>query len=192
MGDRIRKKYGLVEAPQIIKRLTIVNMRYLCRLFLEDLLVYPAMLRVKDFYKKYDLHIHIPEGAIPKDGPSAGITMCTAIISTLTKRPVHRDIAMTGEITLRGRILPIGGLKEKILAAHRGGIKKVLIPKENQKDLKDIPKSISKQIEIVPVEHMDEVLMHALIVNEGEKLFQNSDMAFQMAADVKEERVPLN
>ena len=146
----------------------------------------------EDFYKKYDLHIHIPEGAIPKDGPSAGITMCTAIISTLTKRPVHRDIAMTGEITLRGRILPIGGLKEKILAAHRGGIKKVLIPKENQKDLKDIPTSISKQIEIVPVEHMDEVLMHALIVNEGEKLFQNSDMVFQMASEANEERVPLN
>jgi len=146
----------------------------------------------EDFHKKYDLHIHIPEGAIPKDGPSAGITMCTAIVSTLTRRPVHRDIAMTGEITLRGRILPIGGLKEKILAAHRGGIKKVLIPKENQKDLKDIPKGISKQLEIVPVEHMDEVLMHALIVNEGEKLFQNSDMAFQMASDVKEERVPLN
>ena len=146
----------------------------------------------EDFYKKYDLHIHIPEGAIPKDGPSAGITMCTAIVSTLTKRPVHRDIAMTGEITLRGRILPIGGLKEKILAAHRGGIKKVLIPKENQKDLKDIPKGISKQIEIVPVEHMDEVLTHALIVNEGEKLFHNSDMAFQLAPEVKEERVPLN
>ena len=99
---------------------------------------------------------------------------------------------MTGEITLRGRILPIGGLKEKILAAHRGGIKKVLIPKENKKDLKDIPTGISKHIEIVPVEHMDEVLTHALIVNEGEKLFQNSDMAFQMSLDASEERVPLN
>jgi len=146
----------------------------------------------EDFYKKYDLHIHIPEGAIPKDGPSAGITMCTAIVSTLTKRPVHRDLAMTGEITLRGRILPIGGLKEKILAAHRGGIKKILIPMENKKDLKDIPTGISKQLEIVPVEHMDEVLTHALIVNEGEKLFQNSDMAFQMAPGVSEERIPLN
>jgi len=146
----------------------------------------------EDFYKKYDLHIHIPEGAIPKDGPSAGITMCTAIVSTLTRRPVHRDLAMTGEITLRGRILPIGGLKEKILAAHRGGIKKILIPQENKKDLKDIPKGISKQLEIVPVEHMDEVLMHALIVNKGEKLFQNSDMAFQMAPGISEERVPLN
>ena len=146
----------------------------------------------EDFYKKYDLHIHIPEGAIPKDGPSAGITMCTAIVSTLTKRPVHRDLAMTGEITLRGRILPIGGLKEKILAAHRGGIKKILIPMENKKDLKDIPTGISKQLEIVPVEHMDEVLMHALIVNEGEKLFQNSDMVFQMAPGLSEERIPLN
>jgi len=109
-----------------------------------------------EFYKKYDIHIHIPEGAIPKDGPSAGITMCTSLVSALTKRKVHRDIAMTGEITLRGRVLPIGGLKEKIIAAHRGGIKKILIPKENEKDLKDVPKTISKQLEIVSVEHMDE------------------------------------
>ena len=146
-----------------------------------------------EFYKKYDLHIHIPEGAIPKDGPSAGITMCTAIVSTLTKRAVHRDIAMTGEITLRGRVLPIGGLKEKILAAHRGGIKKILIPKENEKDLKDIPASIAKQMEIVPVEHMDEVLTHALILNEGDTLFQQNDMSFNMVADKndKEERPPL-
>ncbi len=121
---------------------------------------YEKMLEVQ---KKYDLHIHIPEGAIPKDGPSAGITMCTAIVSTLTKRPVHRDLAMTGEITLRGRILPIGGLKEKILAAHRGGIKKILIPMENKKDLKDIPTGISKQLEIVPVNTIEEVLVHALL-----------------------------
>jgi len=133
------------------------------------------------FYKQYDLHIHIPEGAIPKDGPSAGITMCTAIVSTLTKRPVRRDLAMTGEITLRGRVLPIGGLKEKILAAHRGGIKKVLIPAENKKDLREIPKSISKQIKIIPVEHMDEVLTHALVLEKDQKLFQESDSAFQMA-----------
>ena len=115
-----------------------------------------------DFYKKYDLHIHIPEGAIPKDGPSAGITMCTSIVSSLTKRPVYRDIAMTGEITLRGRVLPIGGLKEKMLAAHSGGIKRVIIPKNNQKDLSDIPNSILKQMVVIPVEHMDEVLSLAL------------------------------
>ena len=114
-----------------------------------------------DFYKELDLHIHVPEGAIPKDGPSAGIAMGVSLASVLTGRPVHRDIAMTGEITLRGRVLPIGGLKEKILAAHRAGITKVLIPKENEKDLKDIPAAVSKQIEIVPVEHMDEVLFHA-------------------------------
>ena len=146
-----------------------------------------------DFYKKLDLHIHIPEGAIPKDGPSAGITMCTAIVSTLTKRPVHRDIAMTGEITLRGRVLPIGGLKEKILAAHRGGIKKILIPKENEKDLKDIPTGISKRLEIVPVEHMDEVLAHALILGEGDRLFNQHDAGFNLAAtqNEKEERPPL-
>ncbi|MFC1887099.1 S16 family serine protease, partial [Thermodesulfobacteriota bacterium] len=132
------------------------------------------------FYKKLDLHIHIPEGAIPKDGPSAGISMCTSIVSALSKRPVHRDIAMTGEITLRGRVLPIGGLKEKILAAHRGGITKVLIPKENEKDLRDIPAGISKQIEIVPIAHMDEVLSHALILSEGDTLFQKDDIALDI------------
>ena len=115
-----------------------------------------------DFYQKIDIHIHVPEGAIPKDGPSAGLCMATALTSALTKRPVSKDVAMTGEITLRGRALPIGGLKEKILAAHRGGIKKVIIPKENEKDLHDIPKTILKEVEVIPVEHMDSVLMHAL------------------------------
>ena len=129
-----------------------------------------------DFYKNLDLHIHIPEGAIPKDGPSAGITMCTSLVSALTRRPVRRDVAMTGEITLRGRVLPIGGLKEKLLAAHRGGIRKVVIPKENEKDLKDIPKLVTRQMEIVPVEHMDEVLGHALVLGQGERLFANDDM----------------
>ncbi len=143
------------------------------------------------FYKNYDIHIHIPEGAIPKDGPSAGITMCTSIVSTLAKRPVHKDLAMTGEITLRGRVLAIGGLKEKILAAHRAGIKKILIPIENEKDLKDIPKSISKQLEIVPVEHMDEVLTHALIVKEGETTFQRSDIIFDLSTEVPEDRTSL-
>ena len=129
-----------------------------------------------DFYKELDLHIHIPEGAIPKDGPSAGISMCTSLVSALTRRPVRRDVAMTGEITLRGRVLPIGGLKEKLLAAHRGGIRKVVIPKENEKDLKDIPKVVTRQMEIVPVEHMDEVLGHALVLGQNERLFANDDM----------------
>jgi ATP-dependent Lon protease len=140
------------------------------------------------FYKNYDVHIHIPEGAIPKDGPSAGISMCTSLVSALAKRPTHRDIAMTGEITLRGRILPIGGLKEKIIAAHRGGIKKVLIPKENEKDLKDVPRSISKQIEIIPVEHMDEVLAHALILDEGHSIFKKSDFHLEMSSENSEEQ----
>ncbi len=132
-----------------------------------------------EFYKNVDIHIHVPEGAIPKDGPSAGISMCTSIVSALTRRPVSRSIAMTGEITLRGRILPIGGLKEKILAAHRGEIKKVLIPKENEKDLKDIPSMVSKEIEIMAVEEMDEVLAESLILKEGDTLFNGTKHPFQ-------------
>jgi ATP-dependent Lon protease len=147
-----------------------------------------ANLMIDDkFYKKYDIHIHIPEGAIPKDGPSAGISMCTSLVSALAKIPVHRKIAMTGEITLRGRILPIGGLKEKIIAAHRGGIKKVLIPKENEKDLKDVPKSISNQLEIVTVEHMDEVLTLAMVMDHGDTLFRKVDIPFEMTAEKPEE-----
>ncbi|MCP4691784.1 MAG: endopeptidase La [Desulfobacterales bacterium] len=144
------------------------------------------------FNEKLDLHIHIPEGAIPKDGPSAGISMCSSLVSALTKRPVFRDLAMTGEITLRGSVLPIGGLKEKILAAHRGGIKKVLIPTDNEKDLKDIPKSVSRQIEIVTVGHMDEVLSHALILEEGDKLFAQCDIPFELKQEDATPRVSIN
>jgi ATP-dependent Lon protease len=115
-----------------------------------------------DFYQKLDVHLHIPEGATPKDGPSAGVGMCTALVSALTRIPVRSDVAMTGEITLRGEVLPIGGLKEKLLAAHRGGIKTVLIPDENQKDLVEIPDNIKGNLEIKPVKWIDEVLAVAL------------------------------
>ncbi|MGI9221396.1 MAG: endopeptidase La [Woeseiaceae bacterium] len=116
----------------------------------------------EDFHQKLDVHIHVPEGATPKDGPSAGVGMCTALVSALTDIPVRSDVAMTGEITLRGEVLPIGGLKEKLLAAHRGGISKVLIPSENEKDLAEIPKNIKDKLTIVPVKWIDQVLEHAL------------------------------
>jgi ATP-dependent Lon protease len=116
----------------------------------------------KDFYRRLDLHIHVPEGAIPKDGPSAGITMATSLISALTQIPVRSDIAMTGEITLRGKVLPIGGVKEKLLAAHRAGIRTVILPKDNQKDLADIPSKIQEDFTVHLVENMDEVLKIAL------------------------------
>jgi ATP-dependent Lon protease len=116
-----------------------------------------------EFNENKDIHIHVPEGATPKDGPSAGVGMCTALVSALTDIPVRADVAMTGEITLRGEVLPIGGLKEKLLAAHRGGINVVLIPLENEKDLVEIPDNIKAKLEIIPVRWIDEVLEVALV-----------------------------
>ena len=117
---------------------------------------------IPPLFEKKDFHIHVPEGATPKDGPSAGIGMVTSIVSSITNIPVRRDVAMTGEVTLTGQVLPIGGLKEKLLAAHRAGIKEVLIPKENEKDLVDMPKKIVDDIKITPVDHADQVLKVAL------------------------------
>ncbi len=119
----------------------------------------------EDFYEKRDIHVHVPEGATPKDGPSAGIAMCTSLVSTLTGNPVNCDVAMTGEITLRGEVLAIGGLKEKLLAAHRGGIKTVIIPKDNERDLEEIPDNVKQDLEIHPVQWIDEVLQIALLEN---------------------------
>jgi ATP-dependent Lon protease len=115
-----------------------------------------------DFYAKVDIHIHFPEGAIPKDGPSAGVTMATALASALLRIPVRKDVAMTGEITLRGRVLPIGGLKSKILAAHLAGAGMVILPKKNEKDLRDIPEEVRKSIKLVLADNMDQVLEAAL------------------------------
>jgi ATP-dependent Lon protease len=127
-----------------------------------------------DFFEKTDIHLHIPAGAQPKDGPSAGVTMTTALVSLLTNRPVRSDVGMTGEMTLRGQVLPIGGLKEKVLAAHRVGLKKVILPKLNEPDLEDLPDEVKKAIEFVMVENIDEVLAHSLEAptngtKEGEK-----------------------
>ncbi|MBU1626569.1 endopeptidase La [bacterium] len=141
----------------------------------------------KDFHKEKDIHIHVPEGAIPKDGPSAGIAIATTIASALTNRPVKNTIAMTGEITLRGRILPIGGFKEKLLAAHRAGIEIVLAPKENEKDMVDISKSVRNEIDILFVEHMDEVLEHSLLPQLDENVnLQKASMTSFVSPKIEE------
>jgi ATP-dependent Lon protease len=137
-----------------------------------------------DFYSKVDIHIHVPEGATPKDGPSAGITIATAVASALTRVPVRSNIAMTGEITLRGRVLPIGGLKEKLIAAHRGGIDHVLIPKENEKDLRDIPAIIKRSVKITMVDHMDEVLSQALALDDPAAFLREGDHVVEDIFDV--------
>ena len=128
----------------------------------------------KDFFYAIDIHIHVPEGAIPKDGPSAGCAITTSIVSAITKTPVLRTVAMTGEITLRGRVLPIGGVKEKILSAYRGGIRTVILPKENEKDLRDIPEEVIKDLKIVLVDHVDQVLVHALDIRTAKDLFKST------------------
>ncbi|MCK5232696.1 MAG: endopeptidase La, partial [Desulfobulbaceae bacterium] len=129
-----------------------------------------------DFYQQIDIHVHVPEGAIPKDGPSAGITMVTSIVSALLRIPVRRELAMTGEITLRGQVLPIGGLTEKLLAARRGNISHVLIPKENKRDLEEVSQKVRRSLDIQLVDHMDEVLEKALVLKEGESLFSEVSM----------------
>ena len=116
-----------------------------------------------EFFGKHDIHIHVPEGAVPKDGPSAGVTMTTAIVSALSETPVHSDLAMTGEVTLRGNVLPIGGLREKSLAANRAGISKIVIPKANLRDLDDIPDAVKENVTFYPVETMAQVLKEALV-----------------------------
>ncbi|MDD5036740.1 MAG: magnesium chelatase domain-containing protein, partial [Methylococcaceae bacterium] len=143
-------KLGDVMQESIRTAMTVARTRA------EDLGIVPT------FYQNNDVHIHVPEGATPKDGPSAGIGMCTALVSALTKIPVRSDVAMTGEITLRGEVLPIGGLKEKLLAAHRGGIETVLIPLENEKDLAEVPENIKQGLKIISVRWIDEVLKVAL------------------------------
>jgi ATP-dependent Lon protease len=150
----------------------------------------PSLGLDRDFYSRADIHVHLPEGAIPKDGPSAGVTMCTGLVSALLRIPVRKDVAMTGEITLRGRVLAIGGLKEKILAAHRSGIRTVILPKENAKDLRDIPKRVLKALRVVPVEHMDEVLRVALALPDPESFLKEASVAVDWRVPAERREAP--
>jgi ATP-dependent Lon protease len=126
----------------------------------------------KDYFANTDVHIHVPEGAIPKDGPSAGLAITTSIVSAMMRIPVKRTVAMTGEVTLRGRALAIGGLKEKAMAAHRAGVRTIIIPRENEKDTKDIPKEVLKDLKIILVDHVDQVLVNALEVKNAKEVFK--------------------
>ena len=146
---------------------------------------------IRDSYQDVDIHVHVPEIG-PVDGPSAGITMCTAITSALLRIPVRRTVAMTGEITLRGNVRPIGGLKEKTLAAHRGEIEKVIVPRDNAKDIPDIPVRIRTEIEIVPVEHMDQVLKEALLLDEPDLLFAGIDPIQAASRQLQAPELPTN
>jgi ATP-dependent Lon protease len=150
----------------------------------------PSLGLERDFYSRADIHVHLPEGAIPKDGPSAGITMCTGLVSALLRVPVRKDVAMTGEITLRGRVLAIGGLKEKILAAHRSGITTVIMPKENSKDLRDIPKRVLKTLRVVPVDHMDEVLRVALVLPDPEAFLKEPSVSVDWRVPAERRETP--
>jgi ATP-dependent Lon protease len=141
-----------------------------------------------DFYQKHDVHLHMPEGATPKDGPSAGIGMCTALVSALTRIPVRSDVAMTGEITLRGEVLPIGGLKEKLLAAQRGGIAVVMIPEENRKDLVEIPENIKAKLDIRPVRWIDEVLEIALTRRPVPRVVEGAEVVAPDATPARKSR----
>jgi len=122
------------------------------------------------FFERNDIHIHVPAGAIPKDGPSAGVTMATALVSAITRRPIRKDVSMTGEITLRGKVLPVGAIRDKMLAAHRGGIKKVIVPKDNQPDLEEVPAEVRESLEFVLAEHVDDVLNTALHAQRREEV----------------------
>lgn len=144
----------------------------------------------KEFYANIDIHIHLPEGATPKDGPSAGIALVTSVVSAITKIPVRRTVAMTGEVSLRGKVLAIGGLKEKVLAAHRGGIKMIICPKENEKDLKDIPKEVLRELKVILVDHVDQVLINALDIKSPKELFKmQSEREFGIKANYTGQQV---